>query len=178
MKRTGAMWVLTVFLAFLGLWAMEAFLGVHVSALYFEKLQTPLFSGFLTIAGFILSTQTLLLRELKAIFEDKDYIAHVKSVRLHFNVSYYGPLARLGSLLVWTIFSSLFTSIYQITFGLWKVRWFAFGGISLGFGTLFLVLSCWYHVRLNLKDWFDHLEKKAVQEETPKEKPPVEESKK
>src|ERR1051326_8439256 len=71
-------------------------------SLYDRKFQTPLFTGFLTIGGFLLTLKTFVLVQLKKeLYENDYYKQRLNDKRVNEpNLSLYGPLNRLGYLLV------------------------------------------------------------------------------
>lgn len=73
---------------------------------YSKKLQFSFFTGFLTVGGFLLSLKTFILVKLKeGLFDNKEYQERMEKRRaLNPDLSYYGPLSRLGSFLIYCVF--------------------------------------------------------------------------
>lgn len=137
-------------------------------ALYDAKFQTPLFTGFLTIGGFLLTLKTFVLIQLKKeLYETDFYKKRLNDRRqLNPNLSLYGPLNRLGILLIYCVFAALFTAVAQLSIGFIPHRLAAAFCISLAIGTLTLVFQAWFEIRQNLTYWFEFLNDKDKSETT------------
>ncbi|MHC1744851.1 MAG: hypothetical protein AB9873_17735 [Syntrophobacteraceae bacterium] len=139
---------------------------------YAQKMQTPIFSGFLTIGGFLLSLKTFILIKLKeGLYDNQVYRERLMKLS-HLNpnqkLSFYGPLSRLGQFLVYCVLGALLTSVFQFTIGFIRNDIAAAFCISFASGTLSLVILAWWELRGNLKEWFDILEEQAHREEQEK----------
>ena len=128
--------------------------------LYDKKLQTPLFTGFLTIGGFLLTLKTFVLVQLKKELYESPY--YKKSLndkrRLNPDLSLYGPLNRLGTLLVLCVLSALITAVLQLSIGFIPNKFASASCLAFGAGTLALVFQAWYEIRQNLTTWFEYLD--------------------
>lgn len=119
----------------------------------YEKIQGSLFTGFLTIGGFLLSLKAFLLLRLKQdIYDHKDYLKRLQEMQgLDPTVKRYDPLARLSRLLVLTVFCALASSLSHLTVGyVWK----PYGPIvamACSFATFVLVLWCWKVLASNIR---------------------------
>jgi len=140
---------------------------------YSQKLQMPLFTGFLTIGGFLLSLKTFILVKLKeGLFDNEDYkVRLAERQALNPKISHYGPLARLGSFLIYCVLGSLITAFYQFSFGFIQSNIIAAIGISLAFSTLSVVFLAWWEIRCNLNIWFEILEEGAKKRSSEAERP-------
>lgn len=129
-------------------------------SLYDRKFQTPLFTGFLTISGFLLTLKTFVLVQLKKeLYEQPFYKEDVNYKRLtNPKLTLYGPLNRLGSLLVLCVFAGLTTAVSQLSVGFIPSRLAAAFCIAVGAGTLALVFQAWYEIKCNLTRWFEYLD--------------------
>jgi len=129
-------------------------------SLYDRKFQTPLFTGFLTISGFLLTLKTFVLVQLKKeLYDQSFYKADVNYKRLtNPKLTLYGPLNRLGSLLVLCVLGGLTTAVSQLSVGFIPSRLAAAFCIAVGAGTLALVFQAWYEIKRNLTRWFEFLE--------------------
>lgn len=129
--------------------------------LYSTKLQTPLFSGFLTIGGFLLTLKTFVLIKLKESLYGSDfYQAELKEKRhLNPNLSTYGPLSRLGHFLIFSVVGALITATAQLSIGF--IHHKVAAAVCIGFAatTLLLVFKAWWEIRKNLSAWFDLLDR-------------------
>lgn len=130
---------------------------------YSKRLQIPLFSGFLTVGSFLLALKTGLLIKLKeGLYDTKAYHALVAEKRqINPNLSFYGPLTRLGKFLVVTVISALLTSFYQITLGWIPFNLIAAIAMAAALTTSAMVIVSWYYIRGNLDYWFSAMEKEA-----------------
>ena len=130
--------------------------------IYDAKLQTPLFTGFLTLGGFLLTLKTFVLIQLKKELYDTDYYkAEIDKKRaLKADLTLYGGLDRLSKLLVLSVFAALLTSVSQLSVGFIESKFAAAFCISLAVGTLALVFQSWFHIRQNLIYWFALLNEK------------------
>lgn len=130
---------------------------------YSKKLQIPLFTGFLTVGSFLLALKTGLLIKLKeGLYDTKAYHSLVVEQRqINPNLSFYGPLTRLGKFLVVTVVSALSTSFLQITLGWIPFKVVAAIAMATALTTSVMVIICWYYIRGNLNYWFRAMEKEA-----------------
>lgn len=127
---------------------------------YREKLQVPMFAGYLTLAGFILSLKTNILLKLYAdLFNTDEYLERVRRAEAVRGkpVPRFGPLIDLGNFLIWTVLSSLGCSILQMSVGFIYRPWST--AICLGSATaaMAFTLSAWFAIRANLQSWFEIL---------------------
>jgi len=130
---------------------------------YSKNIQMPLFTGFLTLGGFLLSLKTFILIKLKeGLYDNKHYVDLVRDKRaINPDYSFYGPLTRLGKFLVLSVISSLFTSFFQITFGWINIDIVAIIGMSMAATTASMIIVAWWYIRCNLNRWFELLEKES-----------------
>jgi len=119
-----------------------------------------LFTGFLTIGGFLLTLKTFVLVQLKKeLYENDYYKQRLNDKRLlNPNLSLYGPLNRLGYLLVLCVLAALTTAVAQLSVGFIPSRYAAAFCIAVAAGTLALVFQAWYEIKCNLTTWFEYLE--------------------
>lgn len=157
--------------AFIGLVAAGYFLAAwyryDIYCFYSQKLQMPLFTGFLTLGGFLLSLKTFILIKLKeGLYDNQYYIELVKDKRaVNPNYSFYGPLTRLGNFLIFSVISALCTSFYQVSLGWIKCNMVALVGLGLALTTAIMVVLAWWYIRCNLNRWFELLEKERIAKE-------------
>lgn len=136
--------------------------------LYERKLQTPLFTGFLTIGGFLLTLKTFVIVKLKESLYDSEAYKNRLERKKHLkpDLSAYGPLSRLASFLILSVISALITAASQLSIGFIPHKLAAAACLSLAITTLVLVLTSWWLIRANLADWFSLLEKEAKKSST------------
>lgn len=127
---------------------------------YSNKLQTPLFTGFLTLGSFLLAIKTGILIKLKeGLYDKQEYKDRVRQRQaINPKITLYGPLKRFGNYLIYCVLFSLLTSFYQVTVGFVEHRFVASLGISLAVVTAILVFYAWWLIRENLNLWFAMLE--------------------
>lgn len=127
----------------------------------YDRIQGSLFTGFLTIGGFLLSLKTFLLLRLKQdIYDHKGYLERVERLRsLDPKIKRYDPLLRLSQLLVFTVFCALCSSISHLTVGYVFRPLGPIFSISISFSTLGLVILNWLVLSRNIKMWMEFIEK-------------------
>ena len=172
MKRASVIAILVWLTVFAGLWfwANKTTPAGEISTLqklYGSKLQAAFFTGFLTVAGFILSLKTtILLRLQKDLFDDPIYKERIKNAvaldgkpRLR-----NAPLILLGKFLIWTVLICLGASLTQITIGLIPADWaVAMCFATVGAAVVFVFFS-WHSIRVNLCLWFEIIAQKEADE--------------
>lgn len=149
---------------------------IELLKLYPEKLQTPLFSGFLTLGSFLLSLKTFILLRLKQdVYDSPHYAQHIRESRaFEPDLPYYGGLRQLSELLVASVICALTTSVFQLTLGFWRRVYPMAVCAGMAAFTLVLVFFCWWQIKENLKLWLAHAEKeKAKVKPGDGTKPPV-----
>lgn len=134
--------------------------GLDLYDFYSKRMQTPLFTGFLTLGGFLLTLKTFVLIKLKeGLYDHKKYQEHHnKRKLLNSELTYYGPLSRLGNFLILSVLFALLTSFFQFTFGFINSNVIAAIALSLALTTSVIVLFAWWNIRRNLNYWFELLE--------------------
>lgn len=139
---------------------------IDLYTFYSNKMQTSLFTGFLTLGGFLLSLKTFILIKLKeGLYDHKNYEDLVKEKQLlNPNFTHYGPLSRLSNFLVHSVLFALLTSFYQFSVGFVKSDIIAAIGMSMAITTIVVVLLVWWNIRENLNCWFYMLERERERE--------------
>jgi len=143
---------------------------VDLVATYQNKLQVPLFTGFLTIGGFLLSIKTFILVQLRThLYDLPSYEKRLEEQRLlNANLSKYGPLKRLGDFLVYSVAAAIVTAVLQLTLGFFPYRVASAICMASAIATVVIVLIAWWQIKQNLRDWFDLLEKDYAERKGPK----------
>lgn len=130
---------------------------------YGQHLRRSLFSGFLTVGGFLFSLKTFIIIKMKEnVYSHERYKERVEEQKeLNSNITYYGPLKRLSHLLFFSVLASFVTAILQFTVGLLECPiatlicvWSATFSISLLVSSLFVIKG-------NMDDWFTFLENES-----------------
>jgi len=154
--------LLTVLAIFVGLLSTGLFLWVpDLNNTYTSKLQTPLFTGFLTLGSFLLTLKIFIVVQLKEKLYDSDaYINNIANLRLQNDkLDVYAPLERLADLLLSAVISALTTALLQLTLGFVGKQITSAICFSFAVGTLLLVFFVWWQIRRNIYDLFDYASK-------------------
>lgn len=133
---------------------------------YRQGLRTPLFSGLLTIGGFLLTLKTSILLRIKEIYDSP---GHEKNWRIYRDQlirnnssakprGFYYGFQNLGVALLANVVMSLSSAILQVTVGFINRPWAI--GVCLGFAAtaLILLLFLWFQIASNLMRWFTMIE--------------------
>lgn len=128
---------------------------------YSDKLRASLFSGFLTLGGFLLSVKTFVVVQMKTGLYDTDGYRErvVKARQLKPDTPYYKPLANFSRALFWAVLLALATAAAQLTLGLYEARLAVYICLGLALLTLIVLVIVLAMVQSNLKSWFRYLEK-------------------
>jgi hypothetical protein len=134
-----------------------------VYAFYDAKIRASMFSGFLGLGGFLLSLKTFIIVKMKeGLYDHARYRELVVERRqLTPELTFFGPLRRLGTLLFYAIVASLGTAVLQLTLGLHAQWWTAACCLAAGAFTVTLLLFSLLQIKRNLDEWFDYLEEDA-----------------
>ena len=135
---------------------------------YATNLRGSLFSGFLTLTGFLFAVKTFLVINMKKELYDtptyqERYAAHLETNK---NIKIYGPLRNLSRWLLGAVVASLVTAVSQLSIGLiphWTAAVFCMAAALSTVGLLGFIL---YTLRNNLASWFDVIEKDAAKKRT------------
>jgi hypothetical protein len=127
---------------------------------YERSFRQAMFTGFLTLGGFLLSLKTFVLIKMKeGMFDSPSYVDNLKRLRsLNASLSHYGPLLRLSRLLFISIFFSVGTSALQITLGMWVRPISVALCCGSAVATLVLLFTSLFVIRANLNAWLHSLE--------------------
>ncbi len=132
---------------------------------YAQTLRNSLFTGLLTIGTFLFAVKTFIVIKLKEdIFDTPFYRERVERHRRakpSGNISQYGPLKRLTSVLYYASVVALFSAVLQLTVGLFEAAWSAVLCIVSALVSISLLFTAMFLVKRNLNIWLKELEKKA-----------------
>ncbi|MBX7154246.1 MAG: hypothetical protein U0Y96_12470 [Candidatus Kapaibacterium sp.] len=128
----------------------------------YDKLRASLFTGYLTVGSFLLSLKSMILQKVYEIYDDEVYTKQfVKeqskeqtdkyTVEIVNNI--YIPLVNLNQLLLNGIALSLFTSICQLTLGMFNNKYLLSLCLAFAIATLVCLYCVWYIVKCNMKQW-------------------------
>jgi hypothetical protein len=127
---------------------------------YGENIRGSLFTGFLTLGGFLLSLKTFIIVKMKEnVYDNEKYIEiYNNNKKLNNNLLLYAPLQKLSHLLFWAILSCIVTSVLQFSLGLFQY-WIApiICIFMAAFSVSLLILSL-IEIKNNLDRWFEFLE--------------------
>ncbi len=155
----------TLFGAFVGISFISILIYYFVPtacAKYVDKLQIPLFTGFLTLGSFLLTLKTFIIVQLK----DKLYDVNEKYLRevaektiTGSSANFYSPLERLAELLITAVILAITTALLQLTLGYIGNQLSSAICISFAIITLLLVFFAWWQIKKNIHDLFTVWEK-------------------
>lgn len=132
-----------------------------IFALY-PKIQSAIFSAFLSMGSFMLALTTLFLISLKEkFFDSKEYEKTVKIKNDIDNKKHckYTPLINISRLFILCIFICFLTSLAQITIGLFNNLVCISVCFSMAFSTILIILFSLYHVWKTIAVWLSDLSK-------------------
>ena len=94
-------------------WAIES---------YVKAMRASMFTGFLTLSGFLLSATTFVIIQMKKeVYEQPYYLERCRKQRKFGKCQpVYAPLRRLSRVLICAIALSLMASLIQVTVGLYE----------------------------------------------------------
>ena len=128
---------------------------------YKESLRGDLFSGLLTLAGFMLALKTFVILFLKdKLYDAENYIIiHVKKMDHESDgeINLYKGLKDLGNLLSLTIVTCLVAAVMQLAIGLSSCKWAIALCLSFATGGIGMVFYSWLMIHLNLHDFFESI---------------------
>lgn len=126
---------------------------------YSKKLQVPLFTGFLTISGFLLSLTTFIVVKMhEAVYQDEKYLEKTAVyTRIDLNYSHTEPLENLTIFLIVSVVTALVTSFSQFTIGNINSYHIAIFCIALAVGAFGFVLTSCFVIKKNIQEWIDFM---------------------
>ncbi|MCX7012496.1 MAG: hypothetical protein NTW86_08040 [Candidatus Sumerlaeota bacterium] len=125
--------------------------------LYDRSLRGSMFSGFLSVAGFLLALHTFIVVKMKEeVYENDAYIEKLhneysKSAAF----SRYAPLGNLSGLLFSSILWSVLAALGQLTIGLIESVYPFCALLTTVFTAIFVFIVALYYVRTNIHEWLD-----------------------
>lgn len=136
------------------------------NTIYDQKLQLACFTAFLTVGSFLLAMKAFILVRLREdVYKHPLYRARYLDQNSNaYAGNYYEGLADLGRLLVISVICSFVASVAQVSLGFSGTHAIKVVAPALCVGVLVLVFFDWLAVYLNLKDWFEFIEKDAMKD--------------
>lgn len=131
---------------------------------YYQKnIRASLFSGFLTLGGFLLSLKTFIVVKLKeSVYDNPHYKERFNArKKLDSSLEIYAPLRRLSDFLFWTILVAIVAAAGQFTLGLSLSFYAMLAAVGLALMALFMLICALLLVKQCLKDWFDFISSAA-----------------
>jgi hypothetical protein len=130
-------------------------------AFYTEKIRASLFTGLLTVGSFLLSLKVFIVVKFKeTVFDSKEYLERLADRRkLDSNITHYGPVRNLSSVLFAAILSALLASASQMTVGLIEHVSATMFCIALAAFAGAMLVQVLILIRSILIEWLDHMEK-------------------
>jgi hypothetical protein len=136
----------------------------HLTTFYAESLRGSLFTGFLTLGGFLLSLKAFIVVNMKKEVYDtaayKDLWSDSRS-RGETVGALYSPLRDLSESLYIAILACVLTSASQFTIGLLEFIPAVLFCLWSALCAIVLLLLCLLKIRFNLRSMFSHLDKMA-----------------
>ncbi|HEX8196390.1 MAG TPA: hypothetical protein VF571_09400 [Pyrinomonadaceae bacterium] len=138
----------------------------ELNNLYSQKLQVPLFTGFLTLSGFVLSLTTFIVVKMhEAVYQDIHYLERIAVYkRMDKSYSHTKPLENLTSYLIIAVIISLTSSLAQFTIGNYSNSHIAIFCLSLAACAFGFILTSCFLIRENIKRWIDFMTEKKQEE--------------
>lgn len=132
--------------------------------IYQTTFRTPLFTGFLTLTGFLFSVKAFLFANLqKEIYQSDDYLERFKRIRKYDSkLLITAPLRTLNSKLFFCILTTFFASLSQFSLGLIPYSWAAAFCVLVGIFGIVAVGIALQAVRNATIDWMNFVEEKAI----------------
>lgn len=126
---------------------------------YQNGMRPQLFTGFLTLCGFLMTAKTFIVTNMKKeVYEKKLYLLNFDSQRrLERSLKVYEPLERLSKWLLVNVLASLVTPALQFTVGFIPHWVAACVCLAAAIVTVALLGLSLYHIRFNLKQMFHWL---------------------
>lgn len=172
MIKTKTNWVAVCQVA---LTAGVAFAGVSVACFLLREHVVPfhaeakgyLFSGYLTLGSFLLTTKTFVITRLQeGLFQSKEYCDLHEEASGRKGIKKVGernePLRRLTEFLVWSVCLCLITAVLQLVLSALKSFYASTVALGLAAAALALVLRSWLLMRQFMHQYLIVANKKPV----------------
>ncbi len=131
---------------------------------YARDMRGGLFSGFLTISGFLYSTHTFIIAHMRK--EVYDLPRHSQIIadkrQLQPATPYYGSLRNLSRFILASVALSAVTSLSQFTVGLLHYNWTALLCLTLAALTGVTLVTTIVLTAQNLSTWFSMIEEEQM----------------
>lgn len=127
---------------------------------FYEKhLRGSLFSGLLTVGGFLLSLKTFILIKLKDnVYDHHEYKKRFDEQKeLDPDLKRYKPLQNLSDFLYYSVISTIAAAIFQLTLGIFGNYYLVLFIIGFSISALMVLIFSLDLIRNSLNDWFDFI---------------------
>jgi hypothetical protein len=131
---------------------------------YGTKFQIPLFTGFLTLSGFLLSLTTfIVVRMHDSVYTDEFYQKRVETFkRIDATYTATKPLKQLSNFLAFCVVMTLLASFLQFTLGNLSYKVGMIVCISVAAGAGVSVISAGVLIKRNIAMWMEYLDSKTM----------------
>lgn len=135
--------------------------GLH--DVYSSAMRNSLFTGFLTLCGFLLTAKTFLVVNMnKEVYASDHYLENFRVQRkLDGSLEVYRPLNNIATLLHYNILFAVITSVCQFTIGFIPSPLAAGVCLTVAATTLGVLIRSLFKVRENLRGMFEFMESVA-----------------
>ncbi|WP_052300308.1 hypothetical protein [Opitutus terrae] len=135
---------------------------------FHNDIRGYLFSGFLTLGSFLLTTKTFVITRLQeGLFQKREYDEWYRIAVQQHGVEKVGarnqPLRNLTEFLVWSVVSCLGTAVCQLLLSAVKHPFATTVAFGASAGALSLVLRAWWHLRALMLDYLDYANREKVE---------------
>lgn len=131
---------------------------------YGQSMRASMFTGFLTLSGFLLSAMTFVVIQMKKeVFEKEFYLRRIRDLRGAGLVKghVYQPLRNLSRALTAAIIVALSASLFQMTIGLLQSFWAALACYLVAIAAMIALAVSLCFISRNLRSWFGDLDTEA-----------------
>lgn len=137
--------------------------GNKVVCFYIDKLREPLFSGLLTIGGFLFSLKTFIITIMKKeVYDTDEYNKRLEKLKKFDNgVKKYDNLKNLSDMLFYIVFVSIVTASFQFTVGLIEHLVATLTCLFLALYNMYLLLKGAVSMKENLDFLYDFDDEKS-----------------
>lgn len=158
-------------------WIIAFFLGITACVMlwskvadFHETVRGYLFSGFLTLGSFLLTTKTFVITRLQdglfhTIEYDKKYKEAVRQNGKEKTGERNEGLRRLTEFLVWSVFSCMAVSVGQLLLSACRSNLASAIALAACCASLFLVLRSWIYIRSFIHEYLEFANDRPLPEE-------------
>lgn len=137
---------------------------------YAKNLRSSLFTGFMTLTGFLFTLHTFLLVTLhRDIYGKEAYQKWMLTTGRKYNpgLNPLRPLRNVSRLLFVMLCCSFISSVMQLSLGLVPHKWAVYTCLGMAVTTILLFALMLWVIRLVISDWLTFVEKEAEKVHAP-----------